>query len=389
MSADLPRRAAIVGAHVVTALGDGLAPTLSALLEGRTGIAPVTGFDASGTPDAVAARLVVPPEPAAADGPTRVETPHGAILDRCARAAHAEGRGADLPRDAVGAFVALGMVDSPPDAMDAALAASLGDDGAFSLGRFFGGGFRSIHPLWPLAMLNNVVAGQLAADLDLRGDNLVVTSEADAGVRAFAEALGALSIGAVRAALVAGVADHVSAAALLRAGRRGTPGEVLGEGGAALLLEGEADARARGIPILGLVTGAASTFGASDVGPGPNASALERAARDALAEAGVPIERVGLLFVEGTGVEEADARRALFGPRRAAIAVVAPAIALGHLRAGAPAVHAALAAGLLRLRTAPSTAHGRPRRIEPGSVALVLASGSGGGAAALVVEAAS
>ena len=226
MTGDPPRRAAIVGAHVVTALGDGLAATLSALLEGRSGIAPVAGFDASGTPDAVAAQLVAAPETAAADGPTRVETPHGALLHRCARAAHGEGRGAELPRETVGAYVALGMVDSPPDAMDAAIAAAAGDDGAFALDRFFGGGFRSIHPLWPLAMLNNVAAGQLAADLDLRGDNLVVTSEADAGVRAFAEALGALSIGAVRAALVAGVADHVSAAALLRCAERGTPGEI-------------------------------------------------------------------------------------------------------------------------------------------------------------------
>ncbi len=386
MTADLPRRAAIVGAHVVTALGDGLAETLSALLEGRSGIAPVAGFDASGTPDAVAAQLVAEPEGAAAEGPTRVETPHGALLERCARAAHAAGRGAELPREAIGAFVALGMVDSPPDAMDAAIAASAGDDGAFALDRFFGGGFRSIHPHWPLAMLNNVAAGQLAADLDLRGDNLVVTSEADAGVRAFAEALCALSIGAVRAALVAGIADHVGAAALLRAAERGTPGEVLGEGGGALLLEGERDARARGVPILGFVTGAASAFGPSEVGPGPSARAIERAARGALADAGVPVERVGLLFVEGTGVEEADARRALFGARRAAVAVVAPAMALGHLRAGAPAVHASLAAGMLRLGTAPSTAQGRPRRIEPGGVALVLASGSGGGAAALVVE---
>lgn len=386
MRADLPRRAAIVGAHVVTALCDGLAPTLAALLEGRSAVAPVSGFDASGTPDAVAAQLVLPTEAVADGGPTRVETPHGALLDRCARAAHAEGRGTEIAREAMGAYLALGMVDSPPDALDAAIAASAGDDGAFELDRFFDGAFRSIHPLWPLAMLNNVVAGQMAADLDVRGDNLVVTSEADAGVRAFAEALGALSLGAVRTALVAGVADHVSAAALLRAAERGTPSEVLGEGGGALLLEGESSALARGVAILGFVAGAASAFGPSEIGPGPSAQAIERAARGALADADVAVERVGLLFVEGTGVEEAEARRALFGARWAEVAVVAPAIALGHLRAGAPAVHAALAAGLLRLGAAPSTAHGRPRKLRAGSVALILASGSGGGAAALVVE---
>ncbi len=118
-------------------------------------------------------------------------TPHGTLLELVARAAHGQANLGSVPREAIALMIGLGMVDSPTADLEAAVAASRDDAGAFDLARFFQGGFRAIHPHWPLRMLNNVVVGQLAADLDVRGDNLVLAAEADAGVRAFAEALGA------------------------------------------------------------------------------------------------------------------------------------------------------------------------------------------------------
>jgi len=156
----------------------------------------------------------------------------------------------------------------------------------------------------------------------------------------------------------------------------------------ALVLEASEAAAARGVKPLGFLSGTGSAFGPSDVGPGPSAEAIERAARAALATAGASPEDVGLLLVEGGSAEEADARRALFG-RRADLAVLAPALGVGHLLAGAPAVAVALATGVLALGRAPSGAGGRPRPVPRGARALVLCSGSAGGAAALVVEGAS
>jgi 3-oxoacyl-(acyl-carrier-protein) synthase len=373
-----------VAAEAVTALGDGLAATFTALLEGRTGVVPVTEFDASPYRTDAAARLPARSE-AAPEGSWHVVTPHGTILERVTRAAHASARLSDLPGEAIGLFVALGMVDSDPAAVEPAIAASRDDAGAFELARFFGGGFRSIHPHWPLQMLNNVVVGQISAGLSLRGDNLVLACEADAGARALAEAKQAIESGAALAAVVAGISEAVSPAAMLRASLRGTPGLVLGEGGAALVLESAASVEARGALPVGRLTGTGFAFGASDVGAGPSAAAIERAAREALRDAGRSSEDVGVLLVEGAGAEEAEARRSLFG-RRTDIAVVAPAVALGHLLAGAPAVATAIALAILSTGEAPSMAHGKPRAVREGSVAIVLASGTGGGAAALVVE---
>ena len=374
-----------VAADVVTALGDGIAATFTALREGRSGVARVEAFDPTPYGADAAAPLPAGAVPPPGEGPTRVETPHGARLDRVARAVHDAARAGDLPREALGLYVAVGVVDSPAQDVEPALAASRGADGHFDLGAFFAGGFRSIHPHWPLRMLGNVVVGQLAAELDVRGDNLVLAAEADAGVRAFAEAAEALAAGAVLAALVAGVSDTLGPAALLRASMRGTPGLVLGEGAGAFVLETDASVSARGARPLGRLAGSATAFGASDAGPGPAAETLEQVARAALDEAGRRADEVGLVVVEGQSAEEAAARRALF-PGRTDLAVVAPAVALGHLLAAAPAVGSAVALAALSTGEAPSTAGGRPRALARGRVALVLGSGHAGGAGALVWE---
>jgi 3-oxoacyl-(acyl-carrier-protein) synthase len=375
------RRVAILAAECVTALGADLASTEEALLAGRRGVAAIEGFDATAFGSDAAARLgpLAPTTPA--DGPTRVVTPHGLLLERLAGTVHAAAGGSAFPRDLVGLYVALGMVDSDPEALRPALAASREGTGPFDLTRFFQGGFRAIHPLWPLAMLNNVAVGQLAADLDVEGDHVVLAAEADAGARALGSGADAVREGTTRLALVAGIGETLAPAALLRARLRGRAGFVLGEGGAALALGTPTEA----VPALGHVSGEAFTFERSPDGAGPSANAFERAAREALARAGARPEEIGVLFVEGDGVEEAQARRALFG-RRTDLAVVAPAMALGHLLAGAPVLAVALATRILAAGRAPSTALGRPRTVPHGTRALVLAGGSGGGAGALVVE---
>ncbi len=382
----MPDRVAIVAASVTTALGADLPATFRALMEGRGALARVRGFDAAPFGDLVAAQLPTPDATVASEGPTRVTTPHGRLLDLEARRVHDEAHFADLPRASIGFFTALPVVDSAPAALATAVLSSRATSGELDLTAFFATGFRAIHPLWPLEMLNNVSLGQAAADLDVRGDNSVFSSEADAGARAIAEAVGAIRRGELPAALAVGVGEHVSLGSLARATLRAVPGEVLGEGAGALALESEASAAARGRVPTGFVGGTGFAFERSTLGPGPSSDAIVRAVRAALTDAGRSSDDVALLLVEGVGAEEAAARRELFGVRLTKIAVVAPAVAIGHLRSGAAVVGAALAAAMLAVGTAPSTAHGRPRTLPRDGVAVVLASGSGGQAAALLIE---
>jgi 3-oxoacyl-(acyl-carrier-protein) synthase len=372
-------RVAIVAAEAWTALGESLATTFEAMARGAAAVREVAGLG----PGATGARIAGLDEGGSVAGPGgRVATPHGEVLDRVLAAVHAAARGAALEREAVGLYVATGMVDSRPADLLPALAASRREDGAFDAGRFLDDGFRSVHPLWPLAMLPNVVVGQAAADLDVRGDHLVTGPEADAGVSAIAAAAQAVLDGAVAGALAAGLSESVGAASLARARLRRLENAPLGEGGAALWLEREDAAAGRGLAPLARLSGWATALGEP-------AAAIASAAREALALAGRSPDDVALVVVDGLGTSDADARRALFGARRAAVATMAPAAAVGHLLAGAPPLGVGLAALALASGHAPSSAGGAPRRLREGGAALVLATGSGGGAGALVVERAS
>jgi 3-oxoacyl-[acyl-carrier-protein] synthase II len=266
-------RVAIVAAEVLTALGDappgaGLSETWEALGAGRSALRPVRGFDASGFSEdggpVLAAQLPPEDDAATSEGGARVLGPLGRVLARCAQAVHAAARGGELPREEVGLFVATGMVDSPVEELAPALLRSRGGDGAFDLATFFESGFRAIHPLWPLSTLNNVPVGQVAVDLDLCGDHLVLASEGDAGGRAIEEAVEAIREGSVRAAVVAGVGERVSPASLERRRRRGGPVGGLGEGGGALFLESEASAAERGVVPLARIASVHSAFSAGD-----------------------------------------------------------------------------------------------------------------------------
>jgi hypothetical protein len=205
-------------------------------------------------------RLALEDDGAEEDPAERILGFQGRLLAHVARVAHEEARLRDVPREEVGFFVATGMVDSTPADLVPAVRASAAADGSLDLAAFFASGFRAIHPLWPLSMLNNVAVGQVATELDVRGDNLVLSSEADAGGRAFEEALAALEDGAVRAAIVAGVSERAGPASSARALLAGAP-LPRAEAAAAVVLEWEPSARARGRTARGRVARAASAFG--------------------------------------------------------------------------------------------------------------------------------
>ncbi len=347
-----PAPVAIVGVAAAAALGDTLDATWAAIEDGRSAVGP-TGEE--GTPPAA---LMPAGKAGADDDPAvRILGHHGTILAACARAAHAMARGGEIPREAFGAYVAIGMVDARVEDLRPAADASRGEGGSIDLARFFESGYRSIHPLWPLSMLDNVAVGQVATDLDLRGDNLVLSSSADAGARAFEEACLAIREGACRAAIVGGIAERVCAASIARhalAPSWRTPGE----GGAVLVLEDAESARARGVRVLGHVRGAATAF---DPG-GRDAiwqDAVARAADEALAAAGVARADVARVVSGAAGP--------LHGTRGSPVSYDD---ALGDLGAEAGAIGAALAL----------------RSMRAGGVAVVLALAAEGGAGAVVLD---
>jgi 3-oxoacyl-[acyl-carrier-protein] synthase II len=122
--------------------------------------------------------------------------------------------------------------------------------------------------------------------------------------------------------------------------RRG--GLVLGEGAAAFVLEDEAKARARGAPILALLTGYGNSCDAVHMSR-PDRDGQIRAMREALAESRLATAAIGYINAHGTAtavgdVVEAEAINAVFGGAAARVPVSSTKSLHGHLLGGAGAL---------------------------------------------------
>jgi act minimal PKS chain-length factor (CLF/KS beta) len=178
-------------------------------------------------------------------------------------------------------------------------------------------------------------------------------------------------------------------------------GYVPGEGGAILVLEREDAVIDRGAAhVHGVIAGQASAFDPPRGSGRPRN--LDRAARNALAQAGLAPGDIDVVFADAAGLPELDRAEAeaitgLFGPY--GIPVTAPKSLTGRLYAGGPPVDVVAALLSIRDQVIPATAHtadvpsryaidlvlDRPRH-APVRHALVLARGRHGFNSALVAS---
>src|SRR5213075_2465628 len=124
-----------------------------------------------------------------------------------------------------------------------------------------------------------------------------------------------------------------------------------GEGAAAFVLEEESRARARGAPILALLTGYGNSCDAVHMSR-PDRDGQVRAMREALDEARLQPSEIGYINAHGTAtavgdVFEAQAINAVFGDAAARVPVSSTKSLHGHLLGGAGALE--FAAALLPL----------------------------------------
>ncbi len=275
----------------------------------------------------------------------------------------------------------------------------------------------TVNPMWLLRTLPNNVLCHIGIRYGLKGPNACVTNHSVSGTLAVAEAAAALRAGEADRALAVGHDAPVEpqtvlyyhrlgllAADTVRPFDAGRSGSLLGEGGAALLLETQSAAAARGANILGEFLGGGCTTEAEGLlAIRADGDGLAQAMAQALEDGGMSAADVGMIVAHGNGTRQSDASevaaiRRVFGATPPPI--TAFKWAYGHLLAAAGILDAVLALLALSRGAVPGVA--TLRELDPefaslpvsaapqtpcSDVGLILSRGFGGTNAALLIRA--
>ena len=363
------RRVAVTGAGVVSPLGKSLAEFHAALAAGRSGIGRLPESVAQGSGVQVGALVDWNPAPmfkqAEAANIDRVSQFALAAAAQALAASRLDVASAD--RDRIGVYWGTGMGG----------AHTL--EGAYK--NVYGAGEWRLRPLTVVMAMNNASGSNVAVRHGLRGPFANFSTACSSSAMALGEAMrtilagraDAIVAGGSEALLTSGTlaawqalrtlapADAADPAASCKPFDKRRAGLVLGEGGAAFVLEEESHARARGAHIHALLTGYGNSCDAVHMSR-PDRDGQMRAMREALSEASLEPGAIGYINAHGTAtavgdIVEAEAINAVFGAAANDVRVSSTKSLHGHLLGGAGALEFAVALFALEEGVLAPTAH--------------------------------
>ena len=350
----MERRVVVTGMGAVSPLGLSVPELWQGIVEARSGVGPITHFDATGFETRFAAEVKGFDPTLALD---RKEARRTDRFVQLAVAATREAlRTAELTinaanRDEVGVFIASGIGGIATLSEQLEVLRSRGP------GR--------VSPFLIPAMITNLAAGQVSISTGARGPSYCITSACASSAHAIGEAAETIRRGWARAIIAGGseasitpigIAGFNAMRALSTANDRPATasrpfdadrdGFVMGEGAAVLILEDLEYAEARGARILAEIIGYAATSDAYHISNlAEDGEGVVRAIRLTLQRAGLQPADVDYINAHATGTPAGDpvesaAIKAVFGGRASAPPVSASKSQLGHLLGAAGAIEA-------------------------------------------------
>jgi 3-oxoacyl-[acyl-carrier-protein] synthase II len=348
------RRVVVTGLGIVSPLGTGLQKCWSGLREGRSGIRPISRFDASShttriageVPDFEPERFIDPREVRRLDlfQQYALAASHMALED-----AGLEITGPLAERAGVYVASGIGGIQSFEDARD-----TLRDRGP-----------RKVSPFAIPRILVNLASGVISIRYGLKGPAVSHVSACAAGSHAIGEAFQTLQCDRADVMLAGGAEAAITPlaiaafnqmralstrndepAAASRPFEKDRDGFVLSEGAGVLVLEELEHARRRGATVYCELVGYGATSDAHHVtAPAPGGEGAIRCMRQALASARVDPAEVQYINAHGTGTElndqlETEAVKALFGDHARSLWISSNKSMFGHLLGAAGGVEA-------------------------------------------------
>jgi 3-oxoacyl-[acyl-carrier-protein] synthase II len=359
------RRVVVTGTGLITALGTGVEKNWQAMLAGKSGVGPITRFDASGIDARIAAEVkdFVPEE-----WIDRREVRRMDLYAQYAMAATEMAmKESGLP---VGQEKPHGYV---PEKVGVIIGSGIGGLGSLEEQhkKALEKGFDRLSPFFILQMIINMAPGLVTIKYGCKGPNWSPVSACSTSAHAIGEAVKSIRIGETDAMIAGGAEAAITPLGIggfaamkalstrnddpARASRpfdKDRDGFVEGEGAGMVVLEELEHARRRGANILAEIVGYGANSDAHHVtAPAPEGEGAARCMRLALADAGMRPDDVGYLNAHGTSTPFNDANetraiKTVFGPHAKKMLVSSTKSMTGHMlgaAGGAEAVVAVLA----------------------------------------------
>lgn len=361
------RRVVVTGLGIVSPVGNSIATAWSNILAGKSGIGPVTRFDAS----SMSTRIV------------------GEVKDFDASAymASKEVRHFDT-------FVHYGIAASTDAVRDSGL--EINEETAERIGAMVGSGIgglpmieqthsdlvnkgvRRVSPFFVPGSIINMVSGQLAINLGLKGPNLAIATACTTGLHcigqsariiAYGDADVMVAGGAESTISPLGVGGFIAARALSqrnddpqgasRPWDRDRDGFVLGEGAGVMVLEEYEFAKRRGARIYAELVGFGMSADAHHI-TAPETDGPRRGMLAALKDSGCNADEVGYLNAHGTSTplgdkNETEAIKLALGDHARKIVINSTKSMTGHLLGGAGGIESVFTVLALHNQVSPPT----------------------------------
>ncbi len=365
------RRVVVTGLGLITPVGNTVAESWSNLVAGKSGIGPVTKFDAS----ALACRFA---------GEVK-----GFNVEEYFPAK--EARHMDT-------FIHYGLAASLQAVADAGLPTgdALSPELAERIGCLVGSGIgglpmientqsdylergpRRISPFFVPASIINMISGHVSIKCGFKGPNLAIVTACTTGLHSIGQAARLIAYGDADVMVAGGAESTVSplgiggfAAARALSSRNDDPatasrpwdkdrdGFVLGEGGGVMVLEEYEHAKARGAKIYAELAGFGMSADAYHM-TAPDVDGPKRSMQLALKDAGLNTDQVQYLNAHGTStplgdVNETNAIKAAFGADAKHLVVNSTKSMTGHLLGGAGGIESVFTVLAIHHQISPPT----------------------------------
>jgi nodulation protein E len=356
-------RVAITGIGIVSPVGSDLKQFWSALVAGRSGIAPITVIPSEKLNVKIAAQI------SDFDPHSHFADKRLSLLDRFSQFALVAARNAVADAKLV--------IDEQLSPMIATIIGSgvggqtTQDDGFH---RLYAENNPRTHPMTIPRQMLNAAASQISIEFGCRGATYAVATACASGTHAIGQAFHLVRSGHAPVAIAGGSeacltfgtikaweALRVLSADTCRPFSKNRSGLVLGEGAAVLILESVERAKGRGARIYAEMVGFGMSADAVDI-TAPDVEGAARAMQGALKDAAFEPASIDYINAHGTGTllndrTETAAIRRVFGSHAEHLAISSSKAVLGHSLGASGALECAVAALALHHQIIPPTAN--------------------------------